>query len=363
MNHKTTITHHTRIPWIDTAKGIGIFLVVLGHNYIPPPIFGYFYTFHMPLFFFLSGFLFHPGKYTKLSDYIARKFKTLIIPYILFAIAGLVYALLFINKFWLESFDLQQHLIKPGLNTFIGINLNIVSIPLWFIPCLFLTEIIFFTLHKHLKVSWKLIIGIIATSLIGLSLTYLSRKMYWSLNTAFIAVIFYGAGFFIRNLIKNNKFSLQDKMNNHSLLLFCVLGLAINFFFYKINGAPDMFDNDYHNFLYYVLGALAGIDAYIIISNFINKFLPKFKILNFLGQHSLIILGLHLIVLDFVRDMARFHGPLINLFVPTGPSLLFGLIYTISTLLLLWPIILLIDKKFFLNHLAKRKFLKIFSID
>ena len=52
-----------RIAWLDTAKGIGIILVVLGHSMSPiltghmvmESLYKFLYMFHMPLFFFLSG--------------------------------------------------------------------------------------------------------------------------------------------------------------------------------------------------------------------------------------------------------------------------------------------------------------------
>ncbi|MCD4694754.1 MAG: acyltransferase family protein, partial [Bacteroidales bacterium] len=47
-----------RFEWIDIAKGIGILLVVYGHCQPPPLIEKFVYAFHMPLFFFISGFLF-----------------------------------------------------------------------------------------------------------------------------------------------------------------------------------------------------------------------------------------------------------------------------------------------------------------
>lgn len=47
-----------RIEWIDTAKGIGIILVLLGHADFEP-FSKIIYMFHIPLFFFISGFLFH----------------------------------------------------------------------------------------------------------------------------------------------------------------------------------------------------------------------------------------------------------------------------------------------------------------
>ena len=47
-------TSNRRIEWIDIAKGIGILLVILGHT-IALKYSKVLYTFHMPLFFLLSG--------------------------------------------------------------------------------------------------------------------------------------------------------------------------------------------------------------------------------------------------------------------------------------------------------------------
>ena len=44
-----------RISWLDTVKGLAILLVVLGHvTFLPMPVLGVIYAFHMPLFFFLG---------------------------------------------------------------------------------------------------------------------------------------------------------------------------------------------------------------------------------------------------------------------------------------------------------------------
>ena len=46
------------IRWINNLKGFGILLVVLGHI-LPRDSFGqWIYAFHVPLFFYLSGYLF-----------------------------------------------------------------------------------------------------------------------------------------------------------------------------------------------------------------------------------------------------------------------------------------------------------------
>lgn len=48
------IQHNKRVEWIDIAKGITMFLVILGHS-VFGALRGMIFSFHMPLFFILSG--------------------------------------------------------------------------------------------------------------------------------------------------------------------------------------------------------------------------------------------------------------------------------------------------------------------
>lgn len=80
--------------WVDAAKGLGIIFVVLGHaiaDTMPnAPIFGkifqIIYSFHMPLFFFLSGFCgikaLQKRQLHEKEAYILERFKRLMIPYL-----------------------------------------------------------------------------------------------------------------------------------------------------------------------------------------------------------------------------------------------------------------------------------------
>lgn len=72
----------TRLAWIDALKGIGIVCVVLGHVVLP--ISRYIYWFHMPLFFFVSGYLYRPGAGWR--DFIDKRVRRLIIPYLCFLV-------------------------------------------------------------------------------------------------------------------------------------------------------------------------------------------------------------------------------------------------------------------------------------
>ncbi|MGM9552426.1 MAG: acyltransferase family protein [Clostridia bacterium] len=81
--------------WVNTARGIGIILVVMGHaltdtlgaadGSISKLLFDLIYSFHMPLFFFLSGFVGAKAMDMYIlkdkANYIFSRFKRLMIPY------------------------------------------------------------------------------------------------------------------------------------------------------------------------------------------------------------------------------------------------------------------------------------------
>lgn len=54
---ETSSTKRQRETWIDVLKGIGIILVVIGHVSLGNTLNSWIYTFHMPLFFSVSGYL------------------------------------------------------------------------------------------------------------------------------------------------------------------------------------------------------------------------------------------------------------------------------------------------------------------
>ena len=75
-----------RLAWIDALKGFGIVLVVFAHYRLPEALDTYIFSFHMPLFFFISGCLFNFVKYTEsATNFVKGRFKSLIIPYFAFA--------------------------------------------------------------------------------------------------------------------------------------------------------------------------------------------------------------------------------------------------------------------------------------
>src|SRR5262247_1929309 len=72
-----------RIEYIDIARGLGILLVVLAHNdfgYISQYGYQVIYSFHMPLFFFLSGYFIKTD--ISFFEFFKKRFHSLLKPFL-----------------------------------------------------------------------------------------------------------------------------------------------------------------------------------------------------------------------------------------------------------------------------------------
>lgn len=76
-----------RIEYIDLFRGFGILLMVMGHIEFAPRFDHFIHAFHMPMFFFVSGYFFNGKK--EATVFMKKKIKSLLLPYIFF---GTLYA-------------------------------------------------------------------------------------------------------------------------------------------------------------------------------------------------------------------------------------------------------------------------------
>jgi len=88
-----------RVEWVDYARGIGILLVVAGHTLGGLRAAGIFadtarlnfvidwiYSFHMPLFFFLSGLFVLPAMRGTLASFLNGKVRSVVYPYVVWSV-------------------------------------------------------------------------------------------------------------------------------------------------------------------------------------------------------------------------------------------------------------------------------------
>ena len=138
----------SREIWIDLAKFISIFLVVLFHT--NPHLDGYIFDFlqvlRMPAFFLIAGLLFNIDKWTKFNDFFIHRFKRLLIPYFWFYL--IFYVLwLFVGRDMVGESELAISPLVPAKEFILG-KPNVVLGPYWFITCLFCMQILFYALKS-----------------------------------------------------------------------------------------------------------------------------------------------------------------------------------------------------------------------
>lgn len=206
-----------RIAEVTYLSSFGMILIVFGHSRPAPKapevagadvlytIANIIYTFHVPLFFFISGFLFI---YTTINmthfDYVAflkKKIKRLLLPYLLLSTAAFAIKVLLTSYAWNpQAFSLSSYfesLLYPSRNA-IGY--------FWFLPTLF----IIFTLAPLLRGS------------------LLMKKRGWYVCLALLLAAFHFSRTLIDIKILNLSGALYYLIYFWSGMLFCVYRKSID---------------------------------------------------------------------------------------------------------------------------------------
>ena len=139
-----------RNPYLDIIKAILILLVLIGHsiqygsgeNYLNKQLFfnnylfKFIYSFHMPLFIMISGYLsYNSLNKVNLKDTIISKFKSLIIPIFIWSIIPFIISI--------NNYINIKELIKLFITTF--------STNLWFLWSLFYINVLVKIINKYFK--------------------------------------------------------------------------------------------------------------------------------------------------------------------------------------------------------------------
>ena len=315
-----------RISYFDIAKGIGIILVMFAHVTLP-----FIYSFHVPLFFFLSGYFFSLKKYDNFKEFLFSKFKRLLTPYIFFSIFNYLFYLVF-NQYANTSLESP---IKPFLGIFLGVRVGEWGLgiaALWFIQALFICEIAMYFLIKITKdnIKWLLFSLCIFTLLGCLYNMFIGVRLIWSIDVAIMSILFLGLGYIIKRI------NFINKIDSHILL---IIFLCINLFMGLSNSKVNMYWGKYGNYLMFYMAAISGILVVLIISRKINKS----RILEFIGQNTIIYLGIHQYVIFSVLNKIK---NILSLNINNTILIIIAIFYVIFTIVVLYPIIKILNKNF-----------------
>ncbi len=285
---------------INLLKTLAILIVVSGHlefSLIPmfPP-----YSFQVILFFFIAGMLFKE-KYG-FMEYFKRRFKSLMIPYILYCITylGITWAISpLIGKFWGMPVNLRNELLIPFLT---GHQLDLIS-PLWFVPQLFTTLIIYKILN-YIKINtWfragiylgLAIIAIQMESFCGnLWLLYLTRTMF--------SLFFVHLGYVYTQRIEGRFNIFNFKTLGCILTLQSLLWLT-NSDFSPADGIGLSYIlvwGDFDNWIVPILTSLTGIWICLFLVNISYNQIKDCIFLHKIGQNTYHIMANHLLIFNII---------------------------------------------------------------
>ena len=140
----------SRILWIDLSKVIAIWFIILGH-FFPGVIKSFIYSFHVPIFFFISGFLTTHEPNNKIFWEKTR--KKLIFPYLYINIINFIIYYFLQDVFGIDS--KKFNVVGWGFNILCGIqgldspNNALGCSETWFIYTLICIKIIIHFVKKR----------------------------------------------------------------------------------------------------------------------------------------------------------------------------------------------------------------------
>lgn len=210
-------------------------LVILGHSIplswnVPSIIYNadvFVYTFHMPLFFFVSGYLFEKtnsaNRYSFLS-YLCKRSKKLMLPYFMLTLIGFIPKILTNNLFADESNISIKYFIECFL-----VPRNNVWGHFWFLPTLLIISAFAFLFSKFKNSKAKIGFFILVVFLFLLpTLPKLTDITDWfAINDVIKFTCYYALGF----IFANSSFEETVEKRSADKYLLILLPISIGLFF------------------------------------------------------------------------------------------------------------------------------------
>ena len=318
-----------RIVWLDYGKAIAIYLVVLAHTAIYKPVEAFIYTFHMPFFFFMSGYLFSFDKYPSYLQFAKRRFKQLIVPYVILNLMTYLLWFFVLRKVGddaNETVGVFSPLIAAAV---VNAKAMVHDVPLWFLAALFVVENLYYLLYKNRR--YNIIVTAILFVLVVINVTFNPVRLPFCIDIALVALLFYRLGCVLKEK--------GDKIFNPYLF---VLSVVVTVLVYVFNGKVAMHTNTYNNIFLFVIGGASGCYFMAYVCKMMQSLFGERKIIQTIAKETLLICAFHLIVFAVLK------GVMLYVF-KIDPSILTGtvflnVIFALISMLICVIICIILDK-------------------
>lgn len=316
-----------RIEYIDRAKGFGIILVVLGHMAVSHEWCTFITTFHIPLFFFIGGYLFDSGKHKSGREFAVRKINRIVVPYFLYSLISFCASCgrTLIGQYEINMKDVMtQFIIKGTIES---------NLPLWFMRSFLVVEIIFFLFTKISKRSSYIVLMLSCCLFVSFALI---QDTSLPISRTVNGVFFYGLGY----LFRTYKIDLRC-VSKRVCFLCCVTFFvmqAVFSYFILINSYTINIASRDHVILF----VLCGISG-ILASLFLVIAIGSNMILEYFGRNSLIIMCTHILIKDVISVVVTIGFGVSKKYI-TDLSNIKGIVLTLVVLAIQAPVIEFINR-------------------
>lgn len=299
-----------RIDWIDVCKAIAIFFIYCGHWLTKSGNLEVFaYSFHLQLFFILSGFFAINQQKKSCMQFIRRQFNLTIIPFIFFTVLNIIYF----------NLDGKKTLTELLLNFFTNFTdfSHSVSSELWFLTALFCVSVSYYFLARLIKKPLILLIISYILYIIQVCFkdTFLGFVLYPFIKFMGISSVprylfWYSLGAFLFPYIKRaiNIIDSEKSYKKYTYLMISVFLFLITLLIYFFK--PDAFwekliiatqSNKAVNNTFVYNNFKIAIALIISLSFvFISYIFRYSRFLSLIGKNTLILLGFETIMKNYL---------------------------------------------------------------
>ncbi len=269
---------------IDTAKGIFILAMLVGHFSLDTLLRDIIYSCHMMAFVVFSGVFYNGNR--SYPDSLKSMAKRLLLPYGIFVAARIVLSIPDVS--W-ETVRQTVAKYVIGMSYAVKILPSSESVgPVYFILLLFMTRLIYMTVDKLTANRKQLDAAVFILSLFGLYLGHEELFLPWSIDIACYALIFYHLGRICR---EKQVFTLLKQWNSSYFILTPVWAYMI------YSGSMEIGIRNYGKYGLVVLGAMAGILTVYQLAAYIDDHLPITALtVGYLGEISMLVLIVHVLL-------------------------------------------------------------------
>lgn len=299
-------------------KVIGIFLIVLGHTF--PTGNQYIYSFSVPVFFLISGFL------NSENGGIKKILVNLVIPMLIICVINI----LPMSALWIRGSEFSIDKVFGYLfNCIIGeqgeLEPNKGLGACWFIYSLAIMK----TVHIYIK-NRELLLILACVIAVVLSLYKLTFHSSWINATVCYPFFYIGSILKKTNFVAKPNFSRRFRCVLFVFSLFALVSLT------NYNGTPWCYKNGYgNNFILFILSGLAGCYVLFDLSRMLGAIFSP-KILMTFSNGTIVILGFHFWIIIFANIVIQHVGAVFDDF---GKYVLSSIIF-----LMFYPIILFVKR-------------------